>query len=249
MSSCLLCGPAVSCALIWALDRQTFQTIMMQTTQARNNQGEFIIREGEEGNTFFIIAKGEVSVTQTTETYGQAQEIKTLGVGDYFGEKALISEDVRSANIVCNANDTQCLVVDRENFTRSWEPNDELQAYLKDYVEELSTQRREEKRSSPLADSPRVQEWRRLQDRLALLPNRLPFQKLDVVSTLGMGGFGRVELVKLSDEDTTFALKCIKKKHIVDTRQQEHVYSEKNILLLTNSPFIVRSSMSSSVDN
>jgi len=46
--------------------------------------------------------------------------------------------------------------------------------------------------------------------------------------------------VKLADEDATFALKCIKKKHIVDTRQQEHVYSEKNILLLTNSPFIVR---------
>jgi len=48
---------------------------------------------------------------------------------------------------------------------------------------------------SPLADSPRVQEWRRLQDRVALLPNHLPFQKLEVIATLGMGGFGRVELV------------------------------------------------------
>ena len=46
--------------------------------------------------------------------------------------------------------------------------------------------------------------------------------------------------VKLEDESSTFALKCIKKKHIVDTRQQEHIYSEKNILQLTNSPFIVR---------
>lgn len=47
--------------------------------------------------------------------------------------------------------------------------------------------------------------------------------------------------MKLRDEDTTFALKCIKKKHIVDTRQQEHIYSEKNILQQTNSHFIVRS--------
>ena len=46
--------------------------------------------------------------------------------------------------------------------------------------------------------------------------------------------------VKLKDEDTTFALKCIKKKHIVDTRQQEHIYSEKNILQQTNSAFIIR---------
>ena len=46
--------------------------------------------------------------------------------------------------------------------------------------------------------------------------------------------------VKLKDEDTAFALKCIKKKHIVDTRQQEHIYSEKNILQQTNSAFIIR---------
>uniref|UniRef100_A0A672ID92 Protein kinase domain-containing protein n=1 Tax=Salarias fasciatus TaxID=181472 RepID=A0A672ID92_SALFA len=35
-------------------------------------------------------------------------------------------------------------------------------------------------------------------------------------------------------------MKCIKKKHVVDTRQQEHVYSEKNILQQTNCPFIIR---------
>uniref|UniRef100_A0AAR2JC87 cGMP-dependent protein kinase n=1 Tax=Pygocentrus nattereri TaxID=42514 RepID=A0AAR2JC87_PYGNA len=40
--------------------------------------------------------------------------------------------------------------------------------------------------------------------------------------------------------NTAFALKCIKKKHIVDTRQQEHIYSEKNILQQTNCNFIVR---------
>ena len=32
----------------------------------------------------------QVSVTQTTEAHSQPKEIKTLGVGDYFGEKALI---------------------------------------------------------------------------------------------------------------------------------------------------------------
>lgn len=32
----------------------------------------------------------QVSVTQSTEGFPEPQEIKTLGVGDYFGEKALI---------------------------------------------------------------------------------------------------------------------------------------------------------------
>ncbi|XP_062898273.1 cGMP-dependent protein kinase 2 [Mobula hypostoma] len=35
-------------------------------------------------------------------------------------------------------------------------------------------------------------------------------------------------------------MKCIKKKHIVDTRQQEHIHSEKKILEEAHSPFIVR---------
>ncbi|KAM6922144.1 cGMP-dependent protein kinase 2 [Lycodopsis pacificus] len=262
---------AVSQSHIWALDRKTFQTIMMRTTQARHEEyfnflrsvsllrglpeeklakvvdclevdyfekGEYIIREGEEGNTFFIIAKGEVIVTQSTEGFNEPQEIKTLGVGDYFGEKALISEDVRSANIICNESDTHCLVVDRDNFNQMVGTYEELQAYLKEYVEELSRndERRHALPHSPQVDSAEAQELRKLREKISLLP----FQELEVIATLGMGGFGRVELVKLKNEDTTFALKCIKKKHIVDTRQQEHIYSEKNILQQTNSVFIIR---------
>ncbi|MBN3295847.1 KGP2 kinase, partial [Amia calva] len=207
------------------------------------DKGDYIIREGEEGNTFFIIAKGEVSVTQTMEGSLEPQEIKTLGVGDYFGEKALISEDVRSANIIAKENDTQCLVVDRDTFNQMVGTYEELQAYLKQYVKQLSIS--DEKRNaipqSPLIDTtPEGSELTRVKEKMARISTNSPFKHLQIVTTLGMGGFGRVELVKMKDEDITFALKCIKKKHIVDTRQQEHIYSEKNILQQTNSPFIVR---------
>lgn len=64
---------------------------------------------------------------------------------------------------------------------------------------------------------------------------------LDVVATLGVGGFGRVELVQyIYDRSLTFALKCLKKQHIVDTQQQEHAYSEKNIMKACNCNFICR---------
>lgn len=64
---------------------------------------------------------------------------------------------------------------------------------------------------------------------------------LDVVATLGIGGFGRVELVQCSfDRTQTFALKCLKKQHIVNTLQQEHIYSERNIMMSCRSPFIAR---------
>ncbi|MBN3274419.1 KGP2 kinase, partial [Polyodon spathula] len=89
---------------------------------------------------------------------------------------------------------------------------------------------------SPLVDS----EVARLREKISPFATDTPFQHLEIIATLGMGGFGRVELVKLRDEDTAFALKCIKKKHIVDSRQQEHIYSEKNILQQSSSPFIIK---------
>lgn len=70
----------------------------------------------------------------------------------------------------------------------------------------------------------------------------LDMESLEVVATLGIGGFGRVELVKYDNghQVQSFALKCLKKQHIVATRQEEHVFSERTIMLSCKSPFICR---------
>lgn len=70
----------------------------------------------------------------------------------------------------------------------------------------------------------------------------IEFNEFEIVATLGIGGFGRVELVKHEKDEQikTYALKCLKKKHIVDTHQEEHVFSERTIMLSCNSPFICR---------
>jgi cGMP-dependent protein kinase len=75
------------------------------------------------------------------------------------------------------------------------------------------------------------------------------------IATLGVGGFGRVDLVYVSqDKSRSFALKALKKKHIVDTRQQEHIFrcvctrvracvcvcSERNIMHELNTDWIVK---------
>ncbi|XP_051897493.1 cGMP-dependent protein kinase 2 [Pristis pectinata] len=267
---------AVTESWIWVLDRQVFQSIMMETAQARNkkyfnflssvsllkdlpeeklskivdclevdyyDKGDYIIREGEQGSTFFIIAKGKVRVTQSREGGEEPQEIKKLRAGEYFGEKALISEDLRSANIIADDDDTQCLVIDRDIFNQMVGTYEELQTYLKEYVEQLSRSDENRNAMSVSSKSPVSNECievMRLREKVAKFSNTFPTNNFDIIATLGMGGFGRVDLVKLKDEDVTFALKCIKKKHVVDTRQQEHVYSEKNILLQTKSQFIVR---------
>ncbi|XP_069482666.1 cGMP-dependent protein kinase 2 isoform X2 [Ambystoma mexicanum] len=207
------------------------------------DKGDYIIRQGEEGNTFFIIARGQVQVTQTAEGHEEPQFIKALGKGDSFGEKALISDDVRSANIMADENDVQCLVMDRETFNQTVGTFEELQQYLHGYVANLTLddERRHANRSVRGQCTTAVSlEVIQLKEKVARLSSTCPFQNLEIIATLGVGGFGRVELVKVKNENLTFALKCIKKKQIVDNRQQEHIHSEKRILEATVSPFIVK---------
>lgn len=69
--------------------------------------------------------------------------------------------------------------------------------------------------------------------------HHIALEELDIIGTLGVGGFGRVELVQYQKKET-FALKILKKYEVANQNQIEHVYSEKEIMALCDSPFIVK---------
>ena len=77
------------------------------------------------------------------------------------------------------------------------------------------------------ASSPFLTLWREIQ----ILQN-MGLSDLDVLATLGVGGFGRVELVRASTtgEKRTFALKCLKKQVRVSIRHSTTL-SDSRILL------------------
>jgi len=60
------------------------------------------------------------------------------------------------------------------------------------------------------------------------------------IGLLGCGGFGAVELWEHKVTGETYAMKALSKGHIVKTGIQESIMNEKNILMMTNSPFIVK---------
>ena len=70
----------------------------------------------------------------------------------------------------------------------------------------------------------------------------LKLQDLRIIATLGVGGFGRVELVQIAGDSkqTSYALKQMKKSQIVETRQQQHIMSEKEIMEESDCQFIVK---------
>jgi CRP-like cAMP-binding protein len=83
------------------------------------NRGEDIIREGEHGNTIFILMNGEVSVTKKltllTGQFGASQVDKALiklkhTNYAFFGEMAMCGEgDVRSATVRA---ETECILAE-----------------------------------------------------------------------------------------------------------------------------------------
>ncbi|XP_039298364.1 cGMP-dependent protein kinase, isozyme 2 forms cD4/T1/T3A/T3B isoform X4 [Nilaparvata lugens] len=240
---------AASDCKLWAIERQCFQTIMMRTGLIRQaeytdflksvpifknlpeetlikisdvleetfyNEGDYIIRQGARGDTFFIISKGKVKVTMKQPNSNDEKFIRQLRKGDFFGEKALQGDDLRTANIVADDPEgVSCLVIDRETFNQLISSLDEIRTRYKD--EGIERRRINEEFSE------------------------VRLSELRVLATLGVGGFGRVELVQVAhDPSRSFALKQMKKSQIVETRQQQHIMSEKEIMGEANCDFIVK---------
>ena len=81
------------------------------------SQGQVIVRQGDVGDAFYMIEKGAVDVyiREKSDTH----PVVTLKTGDFFGEKALLSSDVRTATCAAGpSEDVKCLLLMREDFVR-----------------------------------------------------------------------------------------------------------------------------------
>ncbi|KAJ2038730.1 cAMP-dependent protein kinase catalytic subunit [Coemansia sp. RSA 922] len=63
--------------------------------------------------------------------------------------------------------------------------------------------------------------------------------EFEVFRTVGTGSFGRVRLVRHRTNNKYYAMKVLKKGHVVRVKQVEHVNSERRILAECDCPFIV----------
>lgn len=66
------------------------------------NEGETIIKEGAQGNSFYIILEGDVRVVVGKKIFRSGKEVARLGPGDFFGETALVSNQPRNATVICD---------------------------------------------------------------------------------------------------------------------------------------------------
>lgn len=83
------------------------------------SKGEEIIKEGEDGNLFFLIIEGEAEATK------EGKLLMSYKSGDYFGELALLKNAPRAATVTAKTN-VKLATIDRSSFSRLLGPLDRI---------------------------------------------------------------------------------------------------------------------------
>jgi putative ABC transport system ATP-binding protein len=75
--------------------------------------GSVIVRQGERGDDFFLIRRGKVLVTMDDPS--GSRQVNELGKGDFFGDRALLRDEPRSATVTA-VDTVETYTVGRELF-------------------------------------------------------------------------------------------------------------------------------------
>jgi len=184
---------------------------------------EVILQQGEAGSTFYILYDGEVKI----EVNGVQQTVMTAKSTEaqYFGERAILNDAPRAATVTVVSETAKALALDKDSF-------DMLLGPLEEILKSFNQKDQRDAKKGVTAQSQAKQ--------VARSHEKILKKELVKIGVLGYGGFGTVELWDHKKTDQTFAMKALSKGYIVKTRTQDSVMNEKNILMMTNSKFIIK---------
>jgi CRP-like cAMP-binding protein len=80
------------------------QAIFMRMQQINYRTGDVILKQGAEGDYFYVLIRGSALVTRETPLSKEGIKLAELNVGDTFGEEALISEAKRNATVTMRSD-------------------------------------------------------------------------------------------------------------------------------------------------
>jgi len=79
------------------------------------HDGDLIVREGDSGDSMYVIQSGTVEIFQTKN--GVDVHLNYLKEGDFFGEMAIFEKESRSASVRA-VDDTRILTIDKKSFLK-----------------------------------------------------------------------------------------------------------------------------------
>ena len=80
------------------------QAIFMRMQQINYRSGDVVLKQGAEGDYFYVLTRGTAVVTRETPLSKEGIKLAELNVGDTFGEEALISDAKRNATVTMTSD-------------------------------------------------------------------------------------------------------------------------------------------------
>ena len=93
------------------------QAIFMRMQQINYKSGDIILKQGAEGDYFYVLTRGSAVVTRETPLSKEGIKLAELHVGDTFGEEALISDAKRNATVTMTS-DGAVMRLGKEDFKK-----------------------------------------------------------------------------------------------------------------------------------
>jgi rhodanese-related sulfurtransferase len=78
----------------------------MRMQRINYRAGDIVIKQGTEGDFFYVVVAGKCIVTRETPLNKEGIKLAELGPGDSFGEEALIAEAKRNATVTMSTDGT-----------------------------------------------------------------------------------------------------------------------------------------------
>jgi len=106
-----------------AMTPESLEKMCGVLVDASFERGAYIVEQGDEGDAFYIIVGGEVEVLrEENDERGGMSLLATLGPGEYFGERALIKQQLRYANVVARSKMVYTMHITRAGFEAALGP-------------------------------------------------------------------------------------------------------------------------------
>ena len=240
---------------LWALDRKTFKACLMKSsskklvktlknvevlsslsksqlrrladilTEVKYQDGDVIIRQGDDGDSFYVLLSGNVECTinpKPEDAEGElapAREGKvvlTLEPGGYFGERALLQSEKRAANVIATGGPVVCLYISRTAF-------EEVLGPLSDLIAADGARREAKAMSISHMKSKRVKEGLET----SVLSD---FKRLDH-AILEIGSFGHMWITKSTANSKLYTMSSYNKQAVDEAKQGKGVRRNRDYLL------------------
>ena len=104
--------------------------------------GEFIVRQGDQGDSLYIIRTGLCGI-YIKGNGTQEKRIATIDSGGFFGEMSLLTGEPHSATVRA-MEDTSVIIIDKENFSKILTDNPSISVQLGEILAERQKELAEE---------------------------------------------------------------------------------------------------------